>query len=71
MTWIDCNSLLQLTNPCPSDSVSIWNVGFWGEGKTNNKLNPHDAKSGNRTQATLVGGEDLHSSLHIAYLTVK
>ena len=47
-------------------------VGFWGEGKTgvpgekplgartrtNNKLNPHMTRSpGNRTRATLVGGE--------------
>ena len=47
------------------------NVGFWGEGKTgvpgekllqakkrtDNKLNLHDARSGNRTRVTLVGGE--------------
>ena len=47
------------------------NVGFCGEGKTgvpgekplgaekrtNNKLNPHDVESRNRTRATLVEGE--------------
>ena len=28
--------------------------------RTNNKLNPHDAETGNRTLATLVGGECSH-----------
>lgn len=54
--------------------LEFGNVGFGGEGSTgvfrgnplgartttNNKLNPHDTKTGNQTRATLVGGECSH-----------
>ena len=40
-------------------SRSNWNLG--ARKRTNNKVNPHyDAESGNRTRASLVGGECFH-----------